>query len=42
MRTASVTTVLDAPRDAVFSFVADGDSLSVSSDIERHFSHGVR
>ena len=27
MRTATVTTVLDAPRDAVFSFLADVDNL---------------
>ena len=27
MRTATVTTVLDAPRDAVFSFLADIDNL---------------
>jgi hypothetical protein len=40
MRTATVTTVLDAPRDAVFSFLADVDNLPLwATEFARELRH---
>jgi hypothetical protein len=40
MRTATVTTVLDAPHDAVFSFMADIDNLPLwATEFARELRH---
>jgi hypothetical protein len=40
MRTATVTTVLDAPRDAVFSFLADIENLPLwATEFARELRH---